>query len=224
MKAHSGEAMDYANNKFGELRKLAEDGDGSWKYLGFTAGCAIMFIGFTGFLGALFSFNIVGAILHAYFFAAGGLMAALEFKESFIPDVYRRKIRQEALFLYRPYGRAAFYFGVGLVLMSVGGFVALLCGLYTSAVGVYIYYGSVGAMKALNELRASSTDLNTIRAKFDSADKDSTGFLSPEELASCCAELGTTLKRHELESAIFILDKNEDGKISFEEFQAWWYV
>ena len=37
-----------------------------------------------------------------------------------------------------------------------------------------------------------------------------------------CAELGTTLKKSELETAVFILDKNSDGKISFDEFRSWW--
>ena len=37
-----------------------------------------------------------------------------------------------------------------------------------------------------------------------------------------CAALGTTLKKNELETAVFIMDKNEDGQISFDEFRNWW--
>ena len=61
-----------------------------------------------------------------------------------------------------------------------------------------------------------------MRTKFNQADIDGNGALSPSELAHVCSLLGTTLKKNELETAVFVLDKNEDGKITFEEFQAWW--
>lgn len=219
---HKDEAMAFASEKALALKKLVEDGDGSWKYLGFIAGLLIMFISFTSFLSAIFSFAPVLAILYMYFFCAGALMSALEFKDSFIPATWREKIRKEALFLYRPYGRAGFYFGVGLILITVGGVLTPLIGIYTSGVGIYIYYGSVGAVKNLNALRAQAHDEGAMRAKFKEADTDNSGYISPEELSGICASLGTTLKKNELESAVFLLDKNDDGKISFEEFSEWW--
>ncbi len=220
--AHKAEAINFASEKAQQLKKMVEDGDGSWKYLGFVAGLLIMFISFMGFLSSLFGFAPVLAILYIYFFCAGALMSALEFKDSFIPAAYRETIRKEALFLYRPYGRAGFYFGVGLILISVGGVVTPLVGIYTSAVGLYIYYGSLGALKNLNLLRAQAHDEPTMRAKFAEADADGSGYIEPGELAAVCGSLGTTLKKNELESAVFLLDKNDDGKISYEEFRAWW--
>jgi hypothetical protein len=220
--AHSGEAMEFASEKLVQLKKSVEEGDGSWKYLGFAAGILIMFISFMGFLSAVFGFAPVLSLCYMYFFCAGALMAALEFKDSFIPANVREKIRKEALFLYRPYGRAGFYFGVGLIMISIGGVITPLIGLYTAAVGVYIYYGSQQALKSLEQLRALGHDEGLMRQKFTEADKDGTGSLSPAEISGLCASLGTTLKKNELETAVFILDKNEDGKISFEEFKNWW--
>jgi Ca2+-binding EF-hand superfamily protein len=43
-------------------------------------------------------------------------------------------------------------------------------------------------------------------------------------VAAICADMGTTLNKNELESALFMLDKNGDGKVSLEEFQVWWGV
>ncbi len=182
----------------------------------------IMFVSFTSFLSALFGFSLVLAILDLYVFCAGALMVALEFRDSFIPSTFRDRIRKEALFLYRPYGRAAFYAGVGMVLICVGGAITTLIGMYTTAVGAYIYMGSMGAMKSLSALRAQAHDEDTLRAKFQEADKDKSGYVDSQELAGICCALGTTLKKNELESALFLLDKNEDGKITFEEFRAWW--
>lgn len=220
--AHKAEAINFANEKAYQLKKMVEDGEGSWKYLGFVAGVLIMFISFMGFMSSLFGFAPVLAILYIYFFCAGALMSALEFKDSFIPAAYRENIRKEALFLYRPYGRAGFYFGVGIILISIGGVVTPLIGIYTAAVGLYIYYGSLGALNNLNMLRAQAHDESTMRAKFAAADTDGNGYIEPAELAVVCASLGTTLKKNELETAVFLLDKNDDGKISYEEFRTWW--
>jgi hypothetical protein len=194
----------------------------SWRYLGAAAGCMIMFISFTSFLSALFGFSFVLAILDLYVFSAGALMVALEFKDSFIPTTFRDRIRKEALFLYRPYGRALFYAGIGMVLICVGGAITTLIGAYTTAVGGYIYIGSMGAMKSLSALRAQSHDEDTMRAKFQEADKDKSGYMDAQELAGVCCSLGTTLKKNELESALLLLDKNDDGKITFDEFRTWW--
>ena len=220
--AHKGEAISFASEKLSYLKKAVEDGDGSWKYLGFIAGVSIMFISLMGFLSSLFGFALVLSILYMYVFCAGALMAALEVKDSFIPAAYREKIRKEALFLYRPYGRAGFYFFIGLVMFSIGGFMTSLVGVYTAGVGVYIYYGCAQDMKSLEVLRAQAHDEAAMRAQFNAADSSGDGTLSPAELATVCAALGTTLKKNELETAVFVLDKNDDGKISFEEFKAWW--
>ncbi len=222
LQAHKGEAIDFATEKAIQLKKMVEEGDSSWKYLGFIAGVLIMCISFMGFLSSLFGFAPVLALLYVYFFCAGALMAALEFKDSFIPTSYREQIRKEALFLYRPYGRASFYFGVGILLVSLGGVITPLIGIYTAAVGIYIYFGSVGALKTLNALREQSNDEEMMRRKFAEADRDGSGYIMPEELAVVCTALGTTLKKNELETAVFLLDKNDDGKISYEEFRSWW--
>ncbi len=212
-----------ATEQLNKMKKIVEDGESTWKYLGFLAGCMIMAVSALGALSALFGFGLISLLMYMYVFCAGAILACLEFKDALIPVKYKEMIRREALFLYRPYGRAAFYMGVGLVMINMGGFLTLLVGLYTTAVGAYIYYGSTQALKTLNAMKQDKTPQD-LKAVFDRADKDNDSYLDSAELSVVCAELGTTLNKNELESALFMLDGNGDGKISFDEFQAWWGV
>eukprot|EP01040_Poterioochromonas_malhamensis_P026890 gene26890-33917_t len=49
-----------------------------------------------------------------------------------------------------------------------------------------------------------------VTSRFMEFDKDNSGTLETKELASLCKSLGSPLTLNELESAIFILDKNGD--------------
>lgn len=129
-------------------------------------------------------------------------------------------LRKEALFLYRPYGRASFYFFVGLLVFSQGGYFGLVVGLYVMAVGVIVFTASRSALQQLEALRAGRMDEAQIAAKFKmDANKD--GSLDSTELAKLCKSMGVQLTLNELESALFILDKNHDGKIQYAEFLRW---
>jgi hypothetical protein len=48
-------------------------------------------------------------------------MVALEYRERLFPLIWLQCVRREALFLYKPYGRAAFYFFAGILLIAKGG-------------------------------------------------------------------------------------------------------
>jgi hypothetical protein len=224
LKAKAADAMGMAGEQLLKVKKIVEDGESTWKYMGFIAGCLIMCMSFLGALSSFFGLGLVSCIMYMYLFAAGALMVCLEFKHALIPVQYKEIIRREALFIYRPYGRAGFYIFVGLIMMGLGGLLTPLVGLYSAGVGAYIYYGSTNAMKALDNMKKGSEDPVVIRAKFQSADKNGDGFLDSTELAAICADMGTTLNKNELESALFMLDKNGDGKVSLEEFQVWWGV
>eukprot|EP00808_Paulinella_micropora_P025477 g58105.t1 len=53
-------------------------------------------------------------------------------------------------------------------------------------------------------------------------DKDKSGKLEPTELAEVAHELSSPLDRNELAAIFALLDLNQDGGISFEEFRSWW--
>ena len=73
-------------------------------------------------------------------------------------------------------------------------------------------------------MKASSLsfDKASINATFDRYDRDKNGYLDTTELADLCLSLGSQLSKNELESALFILDKNNNGKVEKQEFLDWW--
>jgi len=124
--------------------------------------------------------------------------------------------------LYRPYGRAAVYFFVGVLMISDSGLLGKLVGLYLAAVGGIIFYSSREAVKQLNFAKGTMQNEQEVIAKFREFDQDRSGALDSKELALLCKALGAKMTMNELESALFILDKDANGKIELEEFLAFW--
>ena len=60
------------------------------------------------------------------------------------------------------------------------------------------------------------------RAMFDELDEDDSGYLEEMEVASLCRTLGKKLNKKSMEKAMAEMDTSGDGKVSFEEFNAWW--
>jgi Ca2+-binding EF-hand superfamily protein len=89
-------------------------------------------------------------------------------------------------------------------------------------VGAYVYHSSKEAYAALANVRDSSLNEQEIAAKFQSFDRDASGSLDTAELAKLCQSLGSPLSHNELESALFILDKDGSGVIEYSEFLVWW--
>ena len=85
-----------------------------------------------------------------------------------------------------------------------------------------IYRGSVIAYSTLGNLRKERYSEEVVVARFKEYDRDNSGYLDTQELSALCLALGTQLSRNELESALFILDKDGDGKIELNEFVGWW--
>lgn len=217
-----GEFVGYSKQKLLEFKKFADEGNWSWKIAGALAGASIMFYSVTSVLYHLTGFSPATAVIDCYLFLFGLLAVLLEYKEISFTKYYLDLLRREALFLYRPYGRALFYIFIGVLVLATGGILGLLIGTFVTAVGVFVFYASRDAVKRLEQLKLSIHDDHEIAQKFKQYDTDNNGFLDTKELAALCQALGTKLTIHELEAAILLLDSNGDGKISFNEFQDWW--
>lgn len=215
-------AMEYSKEKFMQLKKYAEDGNWTWKVAGLIAGIMIILLSLLSVIGHFISLTPFSAVIDVYLFVFGVVACLLEYKEMVFTKKYLDIIRREALFLYRPYGRAAFYFFVGVLVMCTDGILGLVVGAYTMIVGAIIYYSSRQAMAALGSLKDSSFDEQQIAAKFKQFDKNNDGTLDTTELAMLTQSLGSKLSLNELESALFLLDTNSDGKIQYSEFLDWW--
>lgn len=214
--------MDYSRAKLTELEKYAETGDWSWTAGANLAGALMIVTSSLGFFDSILYLSPFTAVLNLYIICFGVIAILLENKEYFLTKKYRDIIKTEARFLDKPYGRAGFYFFVGILLVAKGGLLGFLVGLYTSFIGAVIFYGSKAAYDTLDRLKTDQYTEAQVKEKFYEFDRDKSGALDAAELAALCKALGSTLSRRELESALFLLDKNEDGQISFEEFFAWY--
>jgi len=212
----------YAEARLREAQALANSGNLTWKVAAVVAGAGIIFVSVTSISTHLLSpFSLV---MDLYMTAFGVLTVVLENKEHLLPQKYLDMIRIEALFLYRPYGRSAFYFFVGVLMVSQNDYLSLaFCvGVYTSVVGAIIFVASRSAMDQARALKAAAFDEATIKRKFLAADRDKNGTLDTAELAVLCADLGCNLSRNELEAALVVLDKDGNGAISYDEFLEWY--
>lgn len=57
-----------------------------------------------------------------------------------------------------------------------------------------------------------------LRSAFKKFDSDGNGYITTKELGDILSRMGRHLNRREVEAMIKSLDKNGDGKVSFEEF------
>lgn len=215
-------AVAEAKVKMQELKAYAEEGPWTWKLAGFFAGLLIIVSSSLSLLSHFFGLSWFSAMLDVYSIAFGAIACTLEYKDYLLTANARAVLRREALFLSRPYGRAAFYFFIGLLILAKGGILNMIIGIYTMAVGVIIFVASRAAIDSLEKLRSSMKTEREVALKFAEFDVDHSGGLDSTELARLCQSLGAPQSLNELEVALFILDKDADGKISYEEFLGWW--
>jgi len=208
--------------KFKDFKKYADEGQWTWKVAGLIAGVLIMASSLLSIFSNLLSLSPFSAVISIYIFIFGLVLSILEYKEKVMTERYISALRREALFLSRPYGRAAFYVFIGLLILCQGGILQFLIGVYTTIVGIIIFQSSRQVISSLDDMKAARLDTQHLEIKFKEFDKDNSGALDSTELVTLVASLGTTLTLNQLEVALLLLDKNSDGKITFEEFLYWY--
>jgi predicted acetyltransferase len=72
------------------------------------------------------------------------------------------------------------------------------------------------------ELSDSQTEHDETFEIFKSFDRDGSGSIDRMELARLLEALGQDLPEVELEVALEVIDSNHSGRISWDEFKAWW--
>lgn len=63
-----------------------------------------------------------------------------------------------------------------------------------------------------------------LKAAFNEFDKDSSGYLSLDEIVKLSTKLGTKVAKRELEALFHSIDTDKNGMLSFDEFLAWYRV
>lgn len=214
-------ALEFGRKEINEIVKYAEEGDWTWKLLGMFGGLAMMGVGGLTFMGDFFLFNYFGAILDVYIILFGLLTVVLEYKDSILPKSWVEQIKVEARFVYKPYGRAVLYMFFGVLLVSQEKFLYTCIGLYLIVIGGLVAYYAGQASAALESFKDKKLSSWQLEREYNRADKNKNG-LSASELAKIVCSHGSSLGINEMESAIALLDKDGNGKISYKEFHDWY--
>lgn len=175
--------------------------------MGLFASGGIIITGAFAFLSALFGFDLLKLVISSFVIVFGLIGVVIELKPSIVSRYQLAILHREAHFLFRPWGRAMFYFFVGIFLLCQAGFLHTVFGISSCVIGIVIYYSCHTAVEALNSLAAEHFSIERVAAKFHEFDKNNDGHLDRNELSELCESIGTKLTTHELEAVIFILDK-----------------
>ena len=167
-----------SQDKYQALKKYAEDGNWTWKVAGFIAGLLISVLSVLSLLSNFLGLSLLSVVLDVYLLAFGLIACVLEYKEKVLTSKYLNLLNREALFLSRPYGRAAFYLFVGILIACRGGLLNLIVGAYTSIVGIILFRASYIAVASFKSFRDSRLDTEKVTQKFREFDKDNNGKFS----------------------------------------------
>lgn len=212
----------YMKEKYAQMKVIAEEGEYSWRVLGFFAGMLMTVNGLLSSLSALFGLSLFSLLINLFVVLFGVICTMLEYQDKTMTKKYLQTIEREMHFLYLPMGRGIFYFFCGSLLIVKDGLFSAISGLCILLIGCLLFYSNRRAVAALAELREEQFNDEKIQQLFHTYDKNGDGSLAPAELASLCSDLGSPLDYNTLESALLILDVNTNGKISYEEFIGWY--
>jgi calmodulin len=70
--------------------------------------------------------------------------------------------------------------------------------------------------------KPSPEELDELREAFDYNDRDSDGLIQLDEFAQMLEELEAEMSENETRTGFNDIDTNDDGRIDFTEFVAWW--
>ena len=214
--------LDMQRTEMKQLLKYVDEGKDSWRLAGFVCSLLLILVSFMSVFVNIVQLNVPYAVLNVFTMAFGLISVALEYnKAHWLTKDLVQMVEKEAKFLSRPYGRAGFYFFVGLMLACEGYILDFVVGLLLVAVGGFIFYSSYKMYAALALVMTPTKTRQEVLRLFQSiAGVDR--VIDSSELANLFMALGQPLNKYEIEAALFALDENGDGKISQDEFCYYW--
>jgi COPI associated protein len=185
-------------------------------------GCLMIMTGIFGTLSSVFSLNPFTAVLDLYILCFGIISVCLEYKDQVMVKRNVDIIRREFHFITTPWGRAAFYFFSGILMVASGGILEIISGLFLMIVGAVIYYSCHNAYAALNKLHDAKYSETMLLEKFKEFDLDKDDHLNTKEFSEVCIQHSIKIlnssKRHpsiSLRSRILINVQTRHSAVRF---------
>jgi EF-hand domain pair len=124
-------------------------------------------------------------------------------------------------------GRGAVFVITGLLEIWMRSLLDLIVGFFAIYVGfLYLWSGKQAMEKMEEALRTAQASgnisLETIQEMYANADVDGKGGLSLSQWRLFIESLGMQLSKKESEAAFMLMDKNRDGRMSYDEVHRWW--
>jgi uncharacterized membrane protein HdeD (DUF308 family) len=212
----------FTKEKALELKKEAQDGDHSLRFLALIGGLACVVVGLLELISRFMRLDVVGSLIDLYIVILGLIVIILEGKNMLLSAQFVERIHKYALFLKFLWGRGALYFVIGTLQLYQIDLLNLISGGWMCFVGVlYILVGRRTANK-LKSLKKNIYSEHTLRTKYHEANIEGDG-LNLSQFRGLCFNLGLDLTRRETEAAFDYISRKSSGeKLCYEDFQAWW--
>lgn len=208
---------------FKKISSWAKEGPTSIKFLAFCGGTAMMINAGLKIFYKILTFSPFDAMIQCYIMLFGMITILCEAKQILCPKLLRQMISKYAHFLDYLTGRGLFYIFIGSFLITRWpNIIDFGLGAYIAGLGVISLMVGKTASKKLQSLREQLINEEEVKKVFQGHDLDVNGALDNMELKSLCEQLGVQLTDIELEAALQIMDIDNNGNISYEEFLSWW--
>jgi hypothetical protein len=222
-------ASSAAKSKAAELKEWITKGPLALKVLAFGANVAALVVVFIELFGATFSLKLFTATNDVYIVLGCLVGVMLEVKPCLCTRNGQRRVAFWCRVLSRVQGRGIMYILLGLMMLARDnlGIPDWVCGFALIGVGVFSFLVSFWAKRKIQKIHTAlvaghENDPQAMQAAFDRYDTDGNGSLSASELALVASSLGAEFSKNELVAVFDLLDRDNSGDVSFEEFSRWW--
>ncbi|CAM9662027.1 unnamed protein product [Ascophyllum nodosum] len=218
----ASQAISAETHKAEDKAHTLRNGTLSMKIFSYIAGVLLVALGFFSFFRHFLHLRVIAAVVQVYMFIFGWAILVIEVRSKLLPPIILETIHKYFGFLTVVWGRGVFFIFVGTLALAEWKFLYILLGIYLVGLGAGMICWGLQASRSLKGVVREMKDPAVVEATFNKFDYNGNGKLEAVELGKLLESLGAEMKPAQLEAAVLLLDKDNDGYISLQEFQAWW--
>lgn len=211
-----------------EMIEWIKENPFSMRQLGFMTGFLLAMDGFIGGIFHLFGMDWLKVPIDLCCWLTGMFAMLIEYKDPHLPAKYKKFLKEQVLFVYRPYGRPLVYLFWGVLIFTAGesktwlGYEAVVVGLFiTLGALLSIYHTMLGVYDG-DKMRDMHITHKAMKDAFNKADSSGDGNLDSHEFVKFLHNIDIHLTVDDLETVLLEVDSSHDEQVSFEEFLIWY--
>jgi len=209
------------NASAAKIKKDRMEGPMTYRVMAFIGGLAMIFSNSIAILDRFFSFRFASATIATYNCLFGILIATIE-GPFFCSKRLGKRVRYYAKFLEYTWGRGILYFFCGSLQIANVNMLDWVVGGWMIFTGITAIGVGIAAQRQMRLLKFSIKSEDDLREKWKLYDVSGDDHLDIKELKAFGEGEGLDMSRNEICATFMALDRNFDGKITFEEFYMWW--